>query len=511
MAGSLAHGTAEEITIPSNTPTAITGSINSAASGSTFVVAIRDYSPSVTVVTDTVGGVPTANVYARLNSRLTIGGNCLDLWVCYNGAGGSTHRPVITKTSGDLASVSFIEITGVETTSVLDVAGTAALDSSSPFNVTVGTSNAADIILTVGASDGSAATITTTPGVTEAFTLSSVGNWVTGTNGLGIAWMYKNVAATGTYGANFTQSSGSNAGVQTFALKLLSSGSSIAPSAGGLALTGIAPSALLGIARVPAIGALTLTGAAPLVTQQISRSPTAGSLSLSGIVPSIISGVMRTPAVTSLSLSGIAPIITNGANSSRTPVVGALILTGIAPTMNLTVPSPVAGSLLLTGVAPTVNFGSIRVPAIGALTITGIAPSLTANGNTTITPTKGTLTLTGNAPVIGGDVVRSPLKGSLTLTGIAPVLYSSLLISPLTGVAAIAGGSAVLSTGFVIRPSAGGLAFTGIAPTMLFSSPSVRPSSGSLVFNGYAPTANETNPNVSMNGFGPARRLRLWL
>lgn len=223
MAGAIATGVAEEITLPSGTPTAIVGSINSSATGSTFVCAIRDYSAGITAVTDN-----KSNTYARLGSALTISSNELDIWICYNGTGGSTHRPTITKSSGDLAAVSFFEITGCATASTLDVVGAAVVDSSSPFNVTVTTTNASDFVVTIGASTGSAATITTTPGA--GFTNASVGNWVTGTNGLGIALMYQNVSSTGTYGGNFTQSSGTSAGVQTFALKQLAAGGGVVGS-----------------------------------------------------------------------------------------------------------------------------------------------------------------------------------------------------------------------------------------------------------------------------------------
>src|SRR6185437_12296451 len=102
---------------------------------------IRAYSPSVTAVTDNF-----SNSYSLVASQAN-GSTTTYVYLCTNGSGGSTHRPSITQSSGDLASVSFSEITGGATTSLLDGAASTVLDASSPFNVTVTTANAIDLVV----------------------------------------------------------------------------------------------------------------------------------------------------------------------------------------------------------------------------------------------------------------------------------------------------------------------------------------------------------------------------
>jgi hypothetical protein len=235
MAGAIAQGFSEEKTLVSNTPTALNGSITT-TTGSTFVCAIRDYSAGISAVTDNF-----SNTYTQIGSTIAVGSNSLTVWICVNGTGGASHRPTITKTSGDLLSASFFEVTGIVTSSATDGTTGSGLDASSPFNATVTTANATDLVITIGASNGGAATITYTPGA--GFTLAGGGTtYATGTNGLSIGVMSQHVVATGTYGGNFTQSSGTSAGVITFALKDAGAATATAtPGVGAVTASGLAP------------------------------------------------------------------------------------------------------------------------------------------------------------------------------------------------------------------------------------------------------------------------------
>jgi hypothetical protein len=233
MAGTIFQGFSGEYTCVSATPTApSSGSINT-TTGSTFFCVARDYSPSVTAATDNY-----SNTYSQVGTTVTIGSTGLSVWMCENGTGGTGHKPSVTKSTGDLISFSFFEVTGSLTASSLDGTAGAGLDTSSPFNATVTTGNANDLIITVGGSNGAATTITYTPGA--GFTLAGSGvTWATGTNGLALGVMSQNVSATGTYGGNFTQSSGTQAGVITFALKDAGGGGGGATSRPNFSLLGV--------------------------------------------------------------------------------------------------------------------------------------------------------------------------------------------------------------------------------------------------------------------------------
>jgi hypothetical protein len=218
-AGAVSQGLFEELAISGGTPTSTTASINT-TTGSTFLIVFRDYTPSVSAVTDN-----KSNTYTQVGTTVTIGGTGLSVWICVNGTGGSGHKPTITKSNGDFALISFAEITGTATSSATDGTASAALDSSSPFDGTVTTSNANDLIIGIGSTDGAAGTVTYTPGT--GFTLISGPSNSSGTNALSLGVMTRNPGATGTYGPNFTVNSGSNAAVVTFALKELAGASTV--------------------------------------------------------------------------------------------------------------------------------------------------------------------------------------------------------------------------------------------------------------------------------------------
>jgi hypothetical protein len=225
MTIAIAQGLSEEHTFSSNTPTALTGSLNTAATGSYFVVVVRAYSPSANTITDTfsntwtlLGSIANGSTTTYVYLGAASGGG--------PAAGGSTHRPTISKATGDTAAVSFFEVTGAASSSVQDGTLASVLDSSSPFNQTITTTNATDLVIGIGASNSAANPTTYTPGT--GFTLASSSSFTNGTNVDTIGVMSQRVTSTGTYGPNFTTSSGTNAAVLTFALKESASGPSVA-------------------------------------------------------------------------------------------------------------------------------------------------------------------------------------------------------------------------------------------------------------------------------------------
>jgi len=225
MTIAIAQGLSEEHTYNSNVPLATTGSLNTSATGSYFVVVVRAYSPSANTITDTYSNTWTllgsqangsTTTYVYLGTSAASG----------TAAGGTSHKVTVSKATGDTASVSFFEVTGAATSSVQDGTLVSNLDAASPFNQTITTTNATDLVIGIGASNSAANPTTYTPGT--GFTLASTSSFTNGANSDTIGVMSQRVTSTGTYGPNFTTSSGTNAAVLTFALKESASGPSVA-------------------------------------------------------------------------------------------------------------------------------------------------------------------------------------------------------------------------------------------------------------------------------------------
>lgn len=299
------------------------------------------------------------------------------------------------------------------------------------------------------------------------------------------------------------------------------------PVAGALSMAGVAPVLTAPNAIAPLVGSISLSGIAPLVTQQLSIAPSAGTMTMTGAAPSLSAPTTITPTVGALAFTGIAPSLELGVPA---PLTGSLVISGLAPTVITGIGRvPVVGSISISGVAPTVSLQVYGIPLVGALTLSGVAPTVTSTGS--IQPSAGELVLTGTQAVIGGDRAATPSAGALVLSGNQPVLDSAVSVQPSTGQLAFTGVQAGVSLQLTITPSVGALAMTGIEPQVLasrFISPTagalaiagaspvmtlgiLTPQAGSLAFNGGIPGVNEQNPNTSINGFGPARRMRLWL
>ena len=243
MTIAISQGVSAEATIGSNTPTTLTAGINTGATGSSFLIVTCEYSASLTTVTDTF-----SNSYSLLTSQVT-GSRLLSVYLCTNGSGGTAHKPTLTKSAGDVTACCFGEVTGGATTSLTDGTAGTALDSSSPFNATVTTTNPVDLVITAGSCDGASNPVTYTPG--SGFTLHSTMSFTNGANSDSIGIMYQRVTSTGTYGGNFTTSSGTNTAVITFALKEFAGvNTTITPPVGSDTVSGNTPTVTSGINTV---------------------------------------------------------------------------------------------------------------------------------------------------------------------------------------------------------------------------------------------------------------------
>ncbi len=186
------------------TNTTTTSAVTTAASGSTFVIGIAyPNSDTVTSVTDS-----KSNTYTLIQQVADVGdGLKVALYYCQNGVGGSGHTASLKISSTDPKAIYFTEILGAATTSVLDQ-NSGILDTATPFDSPVTTTQANELVYTLLVSSNATASVTWNGGFTGLD--SDVSGVLSGS-----ANATRVVAATGTYSPAATTSAGGNAVVMT--------------------------------------------------------------------------------------------------------------------------------------------------------------------------------------------------------------------------------------------------------------------------------------------------------
>ena len=297
----------------------------------------------------------------------------------------------------------------------------------------------------------------------------------------------------------------------------------IEPVSGALTFTGL--QGVLQTFVSTQVGSLSISGQQAQILGDVTLQPSTATLNLSGAQPTF--GGLLTVQTGSLSISGIQPIQELGVPS---PIPGTLTLTGLQAALvtSLSI-QPTAGSLVLSGNASQVLSGSVVKPSAAGLIITGATPNI--GEQPTIQPIVGTLAMTGVVPTLTIPGFIQPTSGVIDFTGNEAILGSQILVQPATASLAINGIEPALTEQFVIEPTLGSLSISGMQPGVLASqwisatvgnifvnglSPALTfgvltPQSGSLTLNGRTVSVNVYDPNSSVNGFGPGRRMRLWL
>lgn len=205
--------------------------LTTAASGSTFVVALVFYNDQTSVsIADS-----KSNTYTHIGSLTASGSGAgsVDLWYCQNGTGGSSHTWTPTFDGFNPCLVLVVEVLGAATSGVLDQTTAWLYDASSPFtsNTTGTTSQAAEMALAftfTGATTGD--TLTWGNGFTQIGALSD--GFCSG------ASAYKILSSTGTVQSSITATVATWATSIVITLKQDGGGGSIAiPN--GLMLLGV--------------------------------------------------------------------------------------------------------------------------------------------------------------------------------------------------------------------------------------------------------------------------------
>lgn len=183
-----------------------TGSVTTAASGSTFVIFVAYDSGCFSSISDSKG-----NTYTQIQSEVNNAGhgNACRLYYCQNGTGGAGHTATLNMSPSAFGNVHIVEITGGALTGILDQAPAGLDDGASPFtsNTTGTTAQANELVLAFTETGG-------TSGPGETLTWGNSFTQIDGQNDGSFHTSYAaslGVTSTGTYQSTFTSNQASEA------------------------------------------------------------------------------------------------------------------------------------------------------------------------------------------------------------------------------------------------------------------------------------------------------------
>ena len=190
-----------------STSSLATGSVNTQATGSTFIVGVHNTDAgALTGLSDNKG-----NTYTPLGDE--IGADPASrLYICEDGTGGSGHIVTATFSPAQAAVVLFLEITSADP---LDQNAAAKIDSASPFtsnSITPTAATATLISYIAGDSGSNPATMAESTGFTIAQQETNASSFWAG------ALAYREVSAIAAYSSSWTQSGAGECRVWIFNL-----------------------------------------------------------------------------------------------------------------------------------------------------------------------------------------------------------------------------------------------------------------------------------------------------
>jgi hypothetical protein len=458
-----------------------TAGVTSQATGSTFIVFYEGGNAPSAVPLDTVGGIPTGNVYtlATSNTAGAFGGNQLFVYVCQNGLGGASHAATVSIAPGSgNAVVGFFEVLGALSASLDQAASNGSNSSLASVSCPQVTTTAANELVVCFYGSNGQNTLTSITDSGSGFAISDSQLASTSQNG---AISFAQVSAIGTYGDTFTQSTAdflSSATLSFFGTGSTSDGaaphrafrrplrlgtpfSRLRSGRGStdvssliLSLTGQRITASAGTLSPALSFTLTggqLTSTAGTVSPNSSHALTGQSVtSHSGTI-----GLSNAPGLAGARITSSAGTIT----ASTGPVV-TVNLTGVA-IVSVAGNLSVAFSLPLSGVRINSAAGSIKAgigPTLSGVRINsatgnlGTTRSITLNG-ARINSSTGTLFDATSLGLTGGRITAS--AGTLTASQNANVTVnlSGVRINSATGNLTSSGGTSTgghpIGSGFI--------------------------------------------------------------
>ena len=238
------------------------------------------------------------------------------------------------------------------------------------------------------------------------------------------------------------------------------SGTTIAPPAGVVTLTGTAP--VLAYAKAIPAGSIAVSGTTVTLTPTLPIP--AGAVTLTGTAPTVVFGPSHQIGVPAAAIAFVPQYVAISFEATS-DAPGVVTFTGYAPTVSVqaggqTLAVP-AGSVVATGTA-TVLSSVLPVPA-GAIALTGRVPALSTESSQAI-PT-GTVTLAGSTTTLA--LACAIQTGALAVTGYAPSSSPNVSVLPGAGTVTLTGTTAVVARG--VDLPVGSLACTGLAPSLAFA------------------------------------------
>lgn len=202
--------------------------INSAASGSSFLVVVSwDVGLNFTSITDLIGGGASGNSFTQIGSEVSNIAGIYDsrsYYVSGGFNGGTNHEFRVALSGTGYWTISVTEITNVDTSTPITGTPVFALDASSPFasaGVTTAVANA--MLVGFAASDSFsnpatfAADASASP--TSGWTLQTGATYTNGSVNYTLGVITQAVTATGTYNSAFTVAGASNNAVGLIAFR----------------------------------------------------------------------------------------------------------------------------------------------------------------------------------------------------------------------------------------------------------------------------------------------------
>jgi hypothetical protein len=388
-----------------------TGSFTSATGDTIGVWFNYGASTDPTSVTDNKG-----NTYTQRGKVSRTGSFTSFLYTCENATGGA--GTVVTLNIGftEYPTLAAVAMSGVVTSSVLDVLTTDGVDTVQPWTLSSGTLAQADEIVFgfVGSDSGGASdTFTEGSGMTKLGEVVDSNLYWTG------ALAYVVVAATTARVQSWTNSGGGSNSTQIVA--------SFKASGGGGGPTTTTATAAAGVATVSGVGASSAktTGTAAAGTATVAgvgsstavttATAAAGSATVSAVGAAVIlttataaagaatvSGVGSSTAATGGQANGVATVSGAGASTAATAgqAAGSATVSAVGSSSAATTATPAAGSATVSAVGSSVAAGqTTAVPAEGVATVSAQGSSIVA---TTAVPAQGSSEVSATTPTSGG-------------------------------------------------------------------------------------------------------------
>jgi hypothetical protein len=205
--------------------TVSTTGVNTSASGSVLVALVGvGNAATFTSIADTINGAASGNTWNQIGAEVAVNAfGYARAYYVQNANGGTNHVVTVTVSASVSMSLLLVELTGVQTSSVLD-GSSFVLDSSSPFT-SGGVSTTYDVDALVGGLIGGSGSNPATHAISGAapssgWTIQTAAEELDGTQFWAGALATVDVSSTGTYNSGFTESGASEAVVLLAAFKL---------------------------------------------------------------------------------------------------------------------------------------------------------------------------------------------------------------------------------------------------------------------------------------------------